>query len=136
MIFFKAAAALVEEETTLELPVDEVESVTLHEAASEVKEEETTLEMPVDELEQEENIQYILLEVPTTETIDYTDLINSLSKRENALYELVSLEYDSSRDNTEIVLSALNKGMIATRVIMVVILLIWLYMLIGKVVNK
>lgn len=78
------------------------------------------------------NVNYIVLEAPTTETIDYTELINSLSGEQSAMYELVSLEYAKQYELLNESSHNLSVSVSAVRVIMVVLLLAWLYLLCGK----
>lgn len=78
------------------------------------------------------NVNYIVLEAPTTETIDYTELINSLSEEQSAMYELVSLEYVKQYELLNESSHNLSVSVSAVRVIMVVLLLAWLYLICGK----
>lgn len=78
------------------------------------------------------NVNYIVLEAPTTETIDYTELINSLSEEQSAMYELVSLEYAKQYELLNESSHNLSVSVSAVRVIMVILLLAWLYLLFGR----
>ena len=113
----------------------EVESVT--ESESETESEENEVESIAEsesETESNEsgNVNYIVLEAPTTETIDYTELINSLSEEQSAMYELVSLEYAKQYELLNESSHSLSVSVSAVRVIMVVLLLAWLYLLCGR----
>lgn len=118
--------------------IDEVitETSENNESVAELESEAESIAESESETELEENesgnVNYIVLEAPTTETIDYTELINSLSEEQSAMYELVSLEYAKQYELLNESSHNLSVSVSAVRVIMVVLLLAWLYLLCGK----
>ena len=73
-----------------------------------------------------------MLEAPTVETVDYSDLLNTLIENQSSMYELVSLEYDKQYDLLNESSHNLAVSMTAVRVIMVILILTWLYLLCGR----
>lgn len=111
---------------------DSIESVAELESEVEgITESESETESEVEETESG-NINYIVLEAPTVETVDYTDLLNTLIEEQSSVYELVSLEYDKQYDLLNESSHNLSVSVSAVRVIMVVLLLAWLCLLCGK----
>lgn len=78
-----------------------------------------------------ESIRYIVLEAPTSETIDYSGLLNEVAENQSLMYELVSLEYEEHNNYMSDSLDGLSSTMHAVRIIMIVLLLMWLFLLTG-----
>lgn len=94
----------------------EAESITESESKTELGENESS------------NVNYIVLE----STVDYSDLLNTLIDEQSSMYELVSAEYFKHYDLLNESSHNLAISVTAVRVIMVVLLLAWLYLLCGK----
>lgn len=109
---------------------EEIESAAEHESEVEsINESESETES---EEYESGNVNYIVLESPTVETVNYTDLFNTLIEEQSSIYELVSLEYDKQYELVKESSHNLSVSVSAVRVIMVVLLLAWLYLLCGK----
>lgn len=100
--------------------VSEAESITENESETELEENESG------------NVNYIMLEAPTIETVDYSDLLNTLIEEQSSMYELVSSEYVKQYELLDESSRNLSVSVSAVRVIMVILLLAWLYLLCGK----
>ena len=125
-------------ETSEELDISpelesESETVTLAEVGSSSElESESETETLADEIETEsESIRYIVLEAPTSETIDYSGLLNEVVENQSLMYELVSLEYEEHNNYISDSLDSLSSTAHAVRIMMIVLLLMWLFLLTG-----
>lgn len=94
----------------------EAESITESESETELEENESG------------NVNYIVLETP----VDYSVLLNTLIEEQSSMYELVSSEYVKQYELLNESSHNLSVSVSAVRVIMVVLLLAWLYLLCGK----
>ena len=105
-----------------------------NESVAELESEAESITESETELEENEsgNVNYIMLEAPTIETVDYSDLLNTLIDEQSSMYELVSAEYVKQYDLLNESSHNLAVSVTAVRVIMVVLLLAWLYLLCGK----
>ena len=95
-------------------------------------ESESETETLADEIKTEsESIRYIVLEAPTSETIDYSGLLNDVAENQSLMYELVSIEYEEHNNYMSDGLDNLSSTTHAVRTMMIVLLLMWLFLLTG-----